>query len=81
VISSDMRGIDRETVTATPPAGGKAINYSDMTLMPDPASAAMDPFEPQPTVVINCDIHEPSTGQAYDRDPRALARRAEAYLQ
>ncbi len=62
-------------------AGWKAINESDMTLMPDPASAAMDPFEPQPTLVLNCDILEPSTGQAYDRDPRSLARRAEAYLQ
>ncbi len=62
-------------------AGWKAINESDMTLMPDPNSVMMDPFETQPTMVINCDILEPSTGQAYERDPRALAKRAEAYLQ
>ena len=61
-------------------AGWKGIEESDMTLMPDPASAAMDPFEPQPTLILNCDVLEPSTGQAYDRDPRSLARRAEAYL-
>ncbi|MBC6441523.1 MAG: type I glutamate--ammonia ligase [Rhodospirillales bacterium] len=62
-------------------AGWKAINESDMTLMPDPTSITMDPFEPQPTLIINCDILEPSTGQAYERDPRSLAKRAEAYLQ
>ncbi len=61
-------------------AGWKAINESDMTLMPDPSSAVMDPFEPQPTMVVNCDIIEPSTGQAYSRDPRSTAKRAEAYL-
>ena len=62
-------------------AGWKAINESDMTLMPDPDTAVMDPFESQPTLILNCDIQEPSTGQAYDRDPRSLARRAEAYMQ
>ena len=62
-------------------AGWKVINESDMTLMPDPESMVMDPFEAQPTLIMNCDIHEPSTGQDYERDPRSLARRAEAYLQ
>ncbi len=61
-------------------AGWKAINESDMILMPDASSAVMDPFEPQPTLIINCDILEPSTGQPYTRDPRSTAKRAEAYL-
>ena len=61
-------------------AGWKAINESDMTLMPDPATAVMDPFEPQPTMIVVCDIIEPSTGQPYSRDPRSTAKRAEAYL-
>ncbi len=61
-------------------AGWKAINESDMTLMPDPASAVMDPFAAQPTLILFCDVHEPSTGQPYDRDPRSTAKRAEAYL-
>jgi len=61
-------------------AGWKAINESDMTLMPDPASAVMDPFAAQPTLILVCDVHEPSTGQPYERDPRSTARRAEAYL-
>ena len=45
---------------------------------PDASSAVMDPFEPQPTLVINCDILEPSTGQPYTRDPRSTAKRAAA---
>jgi glutamine synthetase len=61
-------------------AGWKAINESDMILMPDASSAVMDPFEPQPTLIINCDILEPSTGQPYTRDPRSTAKRAQAYL-
>ena len=62
-------------------AGWKSINESDMILMPDPASAFVDPFSAQPTLVIFCDIIEPSSGQPYGRDPRSTARRAEAYLQ
>ena len=62
-------------------AGWKAINESDMTLMPDAGSVAMDPFESQPTLIVNCDILEPSTGQPYGRDPRSTAKRAETYLQ
>ncbi len=61
-------------------AGWKEIHQSDMILMPDPASAAMDPFTAQPTMVVICDVVEPSTGQAYARCPRSVARRAEAYL-
>lgn len=61
-------------------AGWKSINESDMILMPDTTSAFMDPFTAQPTMVITCDIIEPSTGQLYGRDPRATAKKAEAYL-
>jgi glutamine synthetase len=60
-------------------AGWKAINESDMTLMMDPASACMDPFFAAPTMAIVCDILDPITGQPYNRDPRGLAKRAEAY--
>ncbi len=61
-------------------AGWKAINESDMTLMPDPSTAVMDPFAAQPQLVLFCDIIEPSTGQGYSRDPRSTAKRGEAYL-
>ena len=61
-------------------AGWKSINESDMILMPDTSTAFMDPFTAQPTVVVTCDIVEPSSGQLYGRDPRSTAKRAEAYL-
>lgn len=61
-------------------AGWKGINESDMILMPDPISAFIDPFFEEPTLVISCDVIEPATGQGYERDPRSLAKRAEAYL-
>ncbi len=61
-------------------AGWKAINESDMTLIPDPASAVMDPFAAQPSLILFCDIYEPSTGQPYSRDPRSIAKKAEAYM-
>ncbi|EPY02309.1 type I glutamate--ammonia ligase [Magnetospirillum fulvum] len=61
-------------------AGWKSINESDMILMPDPSSAVMDPFAAQAQLIINCDIVEPATGQLYDRDPRSIAKRAEAYV-
>ncbi|MFL5125597.1 MAG: type I glutamate--ammonia ligase [Microvirga sp.] len=61
-------------------AGWKAINESDMTLMPDPVTAVMDPFYSAPTLSIVCDILEPATGEPYSRDPRGMAKKAEAYL-
>ena len=61
-------------------AGWKGINESDMILMPDPSTALMDPFTDEPTLNITCDIVEPSTGEGYERDPRSVAKRAEAYL-
>lgn len=61
-------------------AGWKSINESDMILMPDTTTATIDPFAAQPTLMIFCDVLEPSTGQPYGRDPRSTAKRAEAYL-
>ncbi|MEW7979518.1 MAG: glutamate--ammonia ligase [Candidatus Sedimenticola endophacoides] len=62
-------------------AGWKGINESDMILMPDPSSAVLDPFTDEVTLNIRCDILEPSTMEGYERDPRSVAKRAEAYLQ
>jgi len=61
-------------------AGWKGINESDMILMPDPDTAVMDPFSDEAQLILRCNVVEPSTGQGYDRDPRSLAQRAEAYL-
>ena len=60
--------------------GWKAINESDMILKPDLDAVHMDPFSATPMLVIFCDIVEPSTGELYARDPRATAKRAEAYV-
>ncbi len=61
-------------------AGWKGIDESDMILMPDQDSAVMDPFFDETTLILRCDILEPSTMQGYERDPRSVARRAEEYL-
>ncbi|HUG71898.1 MAG TPA: type I glutamate--ammonia ligase [Steroidobacteraceae bacterium] len=61
-------------------AGWKGINESDMILMPDPSSAVLDPFFEETTLNLRCSIIEPATMQGYERDPRSLAGRAEAYL-
>ncbi|MEO0035097.1 MAG: hypothetical protein RLZZ501_1120 [Pseudomonadota bacterium] len=61
-------------------AGWKSINESDMILKPDLSTAVLDPFAAQTQLIINCDIVEPATGQLYDRDPRSIAKRAEAYV-
>jgi glutamine synthetase len=61
-------------------AGWKGINESDMILMLDPTTAVIDPFFEETTVDIRCDVIEPATMQGYERDPRSLAKRAEAYL-
>ncbi len=60
--------------------GWKAINESDMVLMPDTETVHMDPFFAQSTMVIVCDILDPVSGEAYNRDPRGTAKKAEAYL-
>ncbi|MCM8614254.1 type I glutamate--ammonia ligase [Accumulibacter sp.] len=61
-------------------AGWKGIQASDMQLMPDPATAYVDPFFDETTVVLTCDVVDPADGRGYDRDPRSIAKRAEAYL-
>lgn len=61
-------------------AGWKGIQASDMLLMPDPDSARMDPFTDEATLIVTCDVIEPDDGKGYDRDPRSIAKRGEAYL-
>jgi glutamine synthetase len=61
-------------------AGWKGIQESDMVLMPEAGTAVMDPFSDENQLIIRCDILEPSTMQGYERDPRSLAKRADAYL-
>jgi len=62
-------------------AGWKAINESDMTLMPDPDTSHIDPFFAQSTLAIFCDVLDPLSGEGYERDPRMTAKNAEAYVQ
>ena len=62
-------------------AGWKDIHESDMTLVPDLTTAVMDPFTAQPQLILFCNVHEPSTGQPYNRDPRSVANAALAYMQ
>ena len=71
----DGKGFDGSSI-----AGWKGIQESDMILMPDPSTAILDPFFEETTLNLRCDIVEPSTMQGYERDPRSLAKRAEAYL-
>ena len=61
--------------------GWKEIHESDMILMPDLSTVVVDVFSAQPTLIISCNVIEPSTGQPYDRCPRGIAERAQAYLE
>ncbi len=61
-------------------AGWKSIEASDMKLMPDTDSAYIDPFYAEKTLCLHCSVVEPDTGEAYSRDPRSTAEKAEAYL-
>ena len=61
-------------------AGWKGIEASDMLLMPDPVSARLDPFTDEPVLNVSCDVIEPADMKPYDRDPRSIAKKAEAYL-
>ena len=61
--------------------GWKAINDSDMAMVPDPDTAWIDPFMAEPTLSMICSIIEPRTGQPYSRDPRSIAQKAIDYLQ
>src|SRR5215468_10454138 len=60
--------------------GFQEIQESDMLVIPDPASAFLDPFTEAPTLVLICNIRDPVTGQSYSRDARHIAQKAEAYL-
>jgi glutamine synthetase len=60
--------------------GWKGIQDSDMILLPDISTAVIDPFAEEKTLLLCCDVVEPSTFRSYDRDPRSIAKRAEAYL-
>ena len=60
--------------------GFQEINESDMLLMPDPTATFVDPFTAVPTLSIICDVRDPVTGSLYSRDPRHIAKKAEAYL-
>ena len=61
-------------------AGWKSIDKSDMKLIPDTNSVYVDPFYAEKTICIHCNVVEPDTGEAYDRDPRGTAEKAESYL-
>ena len=61
-------------------SGWKGINESDMILMPDDNTSVLDPFTDDATVILRCDIVEPTTMAGYERDPRSVAKRAEEYL-
>ncbi|MDQ3052453.1 MAG: glutamine synthetase beta-grasp domain-containing protein, partial [Actinomycetota bacterium] len=72
---SDGLGFDGSSIR-----GFQAINESDMLLLPDASSAFLDPFRKHKTLNVNFFIHDPITREAYSRDPRNVAKKAEAYL-
>ncbi len=74
-IFEDGLGFDGSSIR-----GFQSINESDMLLVPDPATLFMDPYTEFPTAVISCNIEDPITRQPYSRDPRYVAKKAEAYL-
>jgi glutamine synthetase len=85
-VTADVTTVDAEVFSdgyafdGSSIAGWKSIEASDMLLMPDPESAHIDPFFAQTTLAVFCDVLEPSTGQLYERDPRGIAKKAEAYM-
>ncbi len=85
-VTFDVSIIDEEALTegimfdGSSIAGWKAINESDMTLMPDPATAVIDPFFAASTLSSSATSIEPTTGQPYNRDPRGIAKKAMAHL-
>jgi len=72
---TDGHGFDGSSIR-----GWQAINASDMLIIPDPDTAQIDPFLKDPTLVMICDIADPITRESYSRDPRNIAKKAEAYL-
>ena len=80
IVDEDMM-TDGKMFDGSSIAGWKGINESDMVLALDDDSAVLDPFSDETTLIVRCDILEPNTMQGYERDPRSVAKRAEAYLQ
>ncbi len=74
-VFSDGLGFDGSSIR-----GFQEIHESDMLLLPDPTSARIDPFRVSKTLILNFFIHDPLTGEAYSRDPRNVAKKAQAYL-
>jgi len=72
---TDGHGFDGSSIR-----GWQAINASDMLIIPDPDSARIDPFLKDPTLVMICDVVDPVTREHYSRDPRNIAKKAEAFL-
>jgi glutamine synthetase len=84
--SVPMRELDEENFAAgfgfdgSSIRGFQEIQESDMLLVPDPSGAFIDPFLRVPTLVVNCFVKDPVTGEMYSRDPRGIARKAELHL-
>ncbi len=74
-VFTDGLGFDGSSIR-----GFQEIHESDMLLLPDPTTARLDPFRVRKTLIVNFFIHDPLTGEAYSRDPRNVAKKAEAYL-
>ncbi|MCP4500781.1 MAG: type I glutamate--ammonia ligase [Deltaproteobacteria bacterium] len=74
-VFEDGMGFDGSSVR-----GWKSINASDMLIVPDATTAKMDPFYSRPTLSLLCDVQDPITREPYERDPRQVAQKAEAYL-
>ena len=74
-VFSDGLGFDGSSIR-----GFQQIHESDMMLLPDPTTARLDPFRVRKTLIMNFFIHDPLTGEQYSRDPRNVAKKAEAYL-
>src|SRR5262249_5102500 len=72
---ADGHGFDGSSIR-----GWQAINASDMLIIPDPNTAQIDPFLKDPTLVMICDVVDPVTREDYSRDPRNIAKKAEAFL-
>ena len=74
-VFADGLGFDGSSIR-----GFQEIHESDMLLLPDPTSARIDPFRAAKTLILNFFIHDPLPGEAYSRDPRNVAKKAQAYL-
>jgi glutamine synthetase len=74
-VFTDGLGFDGSSIR-----GFQEIHESDMLLLPDPTTARLDAFRTRKTLILNFFIHDPLTGEAYSRDPRNIAKKAEAYL-